>query len=345
MIRWTGRILFFLGVAGLLGCGAFLLWYSGQRTESLRKLDLGSQVAVTALGPVEFATAGPLDAPPILVLHGSPGGYDQGLALGESLVKAGFRVIAPSRPGYLRTPLQSGLTFGEQANAMSALLDTLRVTDLPVVGYGAGAAVALELALRDPSRVRGLILYSPINKPSPAFNPAKPEIPDLLAAQILRDLGGDLGAWWIHREAKANPKRLLGSLFGMDTTLSSQEIEILAKAAFDQPDQLALFLGLVDSVNPVSPRESGSRNDIMQLRNPVLGPLAAPSCPGLVVTGAANRAAEYTDVELLTTGWQDARRVLVPGVGSLVWFGPGADDLKKEVLEFLQTLPPPLPAE
>ena len=59
--------------------------------------------ADTSLGPVEYVEAG--GGPPVLFVHGSPGGSDQGALMGGFLAKAGFRVIAPSRPGYLDTPL------------------------------------------------------------------------------------------------------------------------------------------------------------------------------------------------------------------------------------------------
>ena len=37
--------------------------------------------------------------PVLLFLHGTPGGYDQGTSVPE------VRVLTPSRPGYLRTPI------------------------------------------------------------------------------------------------------------------------------------------------------------------------------------------------------------------------------------------------
>jgi len=84
-----------------------------------------SVVAQTRAGPVEYASRG--GGPVVLVLHGGFGGFDQGHLFIPGLAEAGFSVIAPSRPGYLRTPLSTGETNEEQADAMAALLDTLGV--------------------------------------------------------------------------------------------------------------------------------------------------------------------------------------------------------------------------
>ena len=53
------------------------------------------------------------------------GGFDQGLELGDGLVRAGFRLIAPSRFGYLRTPLPADASAEAQADAHASLLDAL----------------------------------------------------------------------------------------------------------------------------------------------------------------------------------------------------------------------------
>ena len=71
-----------------------------------------AEMVATALGPVEVARAG--EGPPVLVVHGMPGGSDQALAMGRSLVDAGFGVIAPSRPGYLGTPLDGREAIDQQ---------------------------------------------------------------------------------------------------------------------------------------------------------------------------------------------------------------------------------------
>jgi 2-hydroxy-6-oxonona-2,4-dienedioate hydrolase len=58
-----------------------------------------SEVMRTRLGQLEYAVSG--HGPPLLMIHGTGGGFDQSLTFTEALVKRGHRVIAPSRFGYL----------------------------------------------------------------------------------------------------------------------------------------------------------------------------------------------------------------------------------------------------
>jgi hypothetical protein len=53
----------------------------------------------TSFGSIELVDVG--GGFPVLSIHGTGGGFDQGLALGDGLLDAGYRVIAPSRFGYL----------------------------------------------------------------------------------------------------------------------------------------------------------------------------------------------------------------------------------------------------
>ncbi len=62
-----------------------------------------STVIKTERGDVEVAREG--DGIPVLMIHGSPGGFDQGLMYGRHLRDNGCELIALSRPGFLRTPL------------------------------------------------------------------------------------------------------------------------------------------------------------------------------------------------------------------------------------------------
>lgn len=118
------------------------------------RLNAGSELVMTERGPIEISSLG--EGPSILVLHGTPGGYDQGVMMGERFAPAGFRVLAVSRPGYLRTPGEPGQTMDEQVAVYAALLDELGIDNVAVVGGSGGGPSAFAFARRHPERVWAL---------------------------------------------------------------------------------------------------------------------------------------------------------------------------------------------
>lgn len=95
----------------------------------------------TEMGPIEFGRTG--SGPPVLLVHGTPGGADSSLAMGWFLEAAGFEVIAPSRPGYLGTSLDGRSTIDEQADLLAALLDALGFNRTGVVTWSGGGHAAI----------------------------------------------------------------------------------------------------------------------------------------------------------------------------------------------------------
>jgi hypothetical protein len=68
----------------------------------------------------------------VLVFHG--GHTRAGLALGEEVfAAAGCTLLAPSRPGYGRTPLATGGSVTGYTDAVQALCVTLRITRIAAV--------------------------------------------------------------------------------------------------------------------------------------------------------------------------------------------------------------------
>src|SRR6266568_3569220 len=72
----------------------------------------------------------------------------------------GYQLIAPSRPGYGRTPSSTGKTAEAFADALVSLLDCLRLDQVIVVGISAAGPTALQLAGRYPERVSKVILQN-----------------------------------------------------------------------------------------------------------------------------------------------------------------------------------------
>lgn len=102
---------------------------------------------------------------PLLLLHGIS---NSGRAWGPqipALVEAGYRVIVPDHAGHGASARVSN-PFGvaDIANDTERLLAHLGIDSLDVVGLSLGGMVALELALRHPSRIQRLVVANSFDK-------------------------------------------------------------------------------------------------------------------------------------------------------------------------------------
>jgi pimeloyl-ACP methyl ester carboxylesterase len=188
-----GRSLAFVG--GLLLAGAGLVWgrFDSDIDAARLRVATGSTVIDTPCGMIEFQEAGA--GVPLLAVHGSGGGFDQGMAFAAPLAANGVRVIAMSRFGYLRTPMPEDASAGAQADAFVCLLDALDIDTAAVMGGSAGALSALQMALRHSDRVSALILLVPLAwKPPTAAVSAKPMAPWVEAA-MMSVIGSDFLFW------------------------------------------------------------------------------------------------------------------------------------------------------
>ncbi len=144
-------------VAGL--CGRAWLAYRADLRAARERVSTGSRVVRTPCGAIEYGESG--EGEPLLVVHGAGGGFDQGLTFGRPLAGMGFRVVAMSRFGYLRTPLPADASPAAQADAHACLLDALGLPRVAVVGISAGAPSSMQFALRHGERCRALVLLTP----------------------------------------------------------------------------------------------------------------------------------------------------------------------------------------
>jgi pimeloyl-ACP methyl ester carboxylesterase len=241
--------------------GLIYLPYSNELRRAHDSASSGSVIADTAIGPIEYAERG--TGIPLLSIHGAGGGYDQGLANLAELIGDGFRVIAPSRFGYLRTPIPADTSSAAQADAHAALLDGVGVGKAIVVGISAGARSAIELALRHPERVTALILMVP-----GTYAPTSPvRIEPSRGSQFvfwLVNNGADF-TWWAME--KIAPSVLI-RFVGVPPELVS------ASPAAEQERVMAI----VKSVEPLSMRFPGINIDsVTELRELPLEKIKVPT--------------------------------------------------------------------
>jgi len=94
----------------------------------------------------------------ILSVHGIFGGYDQAYDNCKNF-KSDYRIIAPSRFGYLGSDKLNNGTPSDQAKAFVELLDKLEIDKVYLLSVSAGGSVAIKFALDYPERTKGIILY------------------------------------------------------------------------------------------------------------------------------------------------------------------------------------------
>lgn len=198
-----------LGIASAAGAAAGAVAYGRYLRdigEIRSRVERGGTLVDTQAGPIEYAEEG--SGEPLLMIHGAGGGYDQGLMVGRDLGPA-FRVIAPSRFGYLGTPVPQDRSPAAQADAHAALLDFLRVDRCIVAGVSAGAPSAVEFALRYPDRVSALILLVPRTYDPTRSVGVDAALPSQMVLRLV-EASADFLFWTAMTVARSSVVRFLG---------------------------------------------------------------------------------------------------------------------------------------
>jgi pimeloyl-ACP methyl ester carboxylesterase len=328
-----GRLFFWL-VAAILAAAAlptvfFLQW----RTERLQELTAGSNLIQTVLGPVEFADSGG-DGPAILILHGGGGGYDQGMFLGRSLHEAGFRIIAISRPGYLRTPISSGIFPEQQADLAVVLLRILGLEKASVLAAGEAAPVGLQMALRHPAMVDRIALLAPVTQRVRAMEAGAFSLP---SEALLDFVTGDMDSLLLLSRLRWRPEKTVEDFLNLETNLKPFPAFQLSREIAGKPDLLVHLQEYFQTLAPFSPRETGTRNDIVQMRGLPEIPFAEVRAPVLLLVGEHDPYLPAEEVEALRQALGRSHEKIIPSSGFLLpGYGPGSEEARQALRQFFQ---------
>ena len=313
-------------LTGLLGAGlAAAVWLDYRRDirRERRRISEGSRIAGTPCGPIEYGLAG--DGPPVLVVHGAGGGFDQGLEMAAPLTANGFRVVAMSRFGYLRTPVPDEASAAAQADAHACLLDALGIPRVAVVGASAGAPSAMQFALRHPGRTSALVLVVPAAYPAQVEARAAGAVPRRIpqAARLLFDaaLKSDFLFWAAPRVARG---AMIQAVLGTPASL-------LREASDGERARVGRVL---DHVQPLSRRRLGLLNDVSVVSSLARYDLERIAAPTLVLGLEDCLYGTYPGARYTAEHIPGARFVSYPTGGHL-WVGHD-EEVMREVAGFLR---------
>jgi pimeloyl-ACP methyl ester carboxylesterase len=135
---------------------------------------------------VHYQEAGPLAAPPVILIHGFTASTFVWKDVLLPLADAGFRVIAPDLLGYgySEKPRHGEYTIDAQARMILGLMDQLGIERAVLAGSSYGGAVAATCALDHPERVSRLVLISAVTNDEPMQQP----MAKLARARVVGDL-------------------------------------------------------------------------------------------------------------------------------------------------------------
>lgn len=309
----------FLKVTGACAAGASALAYAAYRKDleaARQRIKTGRQFVDSPHGPIEFAESG--DGPALLLVHGAGGGFDQGLDLGRVFVGDTDRVIAPSRFGYLSTPLPADASAEAQADAHLRLLDALQLDRVPVIGVSAGAPSAMQLCLKHPERISALVLIVPL-----AYTPqrAAAGAPSPFFEMVLNTIAASDFLFWT--ATKVARMTLLQTILGTP-------VQAYRSATADERRSVDQMLR---SIFPVSRRIAGIRNDSVVASNLTRYPLEDIRVPALVISAADDLYGTYESGLYTAEQIRDAEFVGFPTGGHLLL--GHEEEVRSEIASFL----------
>ncbi|WP_405149210.1 alpha/beta hydrolase [Sphaerisporangium sp. NBC_01403] len=256
----------------------------------------------------------------VLVFHG--GHMRAGLTLGEEVfTTSGHRVLIPSRPGYGRTPLATGITPAAFADVTADLCHTLGIGRLAaVVGISAGGRTALAMAARHPHLVDRVILQSAV-----AFLPW-PDRRTRLGGRLVFNASAEAATWAAVRLLmRVAPQAGLRLLLRDLSTRPVRHV-MAALNEHDRAELIALFTLMRSG--------AGFVNDM----------LAVPYCadqvtqPALVIASRTDRSVPFTHAESLAATIPRAELVESRADGHMIWFAPDYPAIAQRIRDFLATI-------
>lgn len=279
----------------LLVTGITWAGYGWWRASYLDSLESESEIANTALGDLEYRFFGG-SGPVALFAHGTPGGYDQYVPVpGDGF--EGFRVLVPSRPGYLRTELTIGKTVEQQADVYAALLDYLGIQKAIVVGSSGGAPSAITFAAKYPDKTLALVGLMPLSQPEPA------ELSDQGDAGLVSRVMQSDFMRWMMLEMFMSDEHLAERLFS-----GASESQVLGS-----PPMLKRVRMLARATWPGSLRRTGVKNDEKNKASLDALPLGRISAPTLIVHGTEDSNVDYRQSVNLTKAIEGAELFTIEG--------------------------------
>jgi 2-hydroxy-6-oxonona-2,4-dienedioate hydrolase len=253
-----------------------------------------------------------------MMVHGTGGGFDQGLLFAGKLRDLGFQIIAPSRFGYLRSTFPDDASPSHQADVLAELLDHLSIDRIPVAGGSAGALTAAEFALRHPDRCSHLVLLVPAanltGRDPVEFSPLQRWAVDAV-------LASDRWFWVLSALAQ---RQMIRTLLATNPALLDQVDD----------DERRRAETILAQILPISRKVEGLRNDGFWAGTPTRTAYERIGAATLLLSCEDDLFGTAENARLLSQRMVGSRVVIYP-TGGHIWLGHD-DDIAMETADFIR---------
>jgi pimeloyl-ACP methyl ester carboxylesterase len=279
-----------------------------------------SQIASTSRGPIEYTLIGKGSV--VLVCHGTSENCYSTRAL-EPLTEEGFSLLTPSRPGYGRTPLESGKSITQAAEALIALLDRLNIQKCSVIAVSGGGPTGIALAANFPQRIERLVLMAAVSQTED--RPNEPSYKNQMAFY-----GPFHSLQWgmLRMISNLSPRGMARQTLAIFSThdpdeainkLSTEGIESIRRFYQGQSSRLG---ALNDATHTVG-------KEVLQ----------AISIPVLVVHSREDKSVPFSHAEWSLQHLPQAKLCEAGFTGHFIWVGPDYKNIRQQMSAFLRTDP------
>lgn len=249
--------------------------------------------------------------------------------MGEFLVQAGFRVIAPSRPGFLNTPLnEANKTPNDQANLHAALMDKLGIEKFSVVCWSGGGPSSYTLASQHPERVTRLVTLAAVSKQFVFSFGRKIEDNVMVTSRF--------GKWLFNSMGKHSPKEVVKSIPKEEGSAPKDVVKVQYEYIWNNPVKKQFVLDIMGTLTGKE-RKAGLKNDEKQLKLIEDLGLSNIKTPTLLVHGMVDTDVPPEYSEYAHKHIPGSKLIHVKdGNHFAVWTDPTSDELQKQIIEFLK---------
>jgi 2-hydroxy-6-oxonona-2,4-dienedioate hydrolase len=306
------RFIFGSAALALMVSGGIIYWqYRQTMSLAYQRISIGGKMLKTACGPIQYSEFGA--GAPMLIVHGAGGGYDQGEYFAK-LIGGNYHWLAPSRFGFLGSPVPADANSVQQADSYACLLDALGIDRVGVVGVSMGGPSSLLFALRYPQRTTSLVMIS-------AVSHAIPPRPAILAT-VFNLFLNDFVFWsMVH----LSPKGLLLAL--------GVPLEVQKQLSSQEEAQLIDFL---ESIEPMAARKKGQNLEqhMSEYNTQLIHNILVPT---LVLHARDDTLVPFEQGEFTANNIPGAQFVPMEKGGHLALMMNINAGAREKILQFLQT--------